>query len=183
MCSSDLSEQQHKYEQVALQADIVLRSAKLENHPYLTAKGFGEEKGFVLDDKLLIPMRNVATNKLQGYQQIIWDTNERKYVKKMLTGMRAKNAVFRIGEKGGDTWLVEGYVTGLSVHKALRSVGLKSCVVVCFSAGNMKKIASSISEGGLVVADNDASTTGEKTAKEIGWPYWLSDVVGEDAND
>ena len=53
---------------------------------------------------------------------------------------------------------------------------------ICFSAGNMKKIASSL-DGGLVVADNDASTTGEKTAKEIGWPYWLSDVVGEDAND
>ncbi len=29
----------------------------------------------------------------------------------------------------------------------------------------------------------DASGTGERVAREIGWPYWMSDVVGEDAND
>jgi putative DNA primase/helicase len=34
-----------------------------------------------------------------------------------------------------------------------------------------------------VVADNDESGTGERVAKEIGWKYWMSDVVGEDAND
>ena len=32
-----------------------------------------------------------------------------------------------------------------------------------------------------MVADNDK--TGEQTAKDIGWPYWISDVEGEDAND
>ena len=54
---------------------------------------------------------------------------------------------------------------------------------VCCSAGNMKKVASTIEGKGLVVADNDESGTGEKTAKEIGWDYWMSDVVGEDFND
>jgi len=33
------------------------------------------------------------------------------------------------------------------------------------------------------VADNDASGTGERVAKEIGWPYWRSDTQGEDADD
>ena len=38
-------------------------------------------------------------------------------------------------------------------------------------------------DSGIVVADNDASATGENVAKEIGWPYWMSDQVGEDFND
>jgi phage/plasmid primase-like uncharacterized protein len=178
------SEQQHKYEQTALKADMILRSAKLDDHPYLTAKGFGAEKGFVLDDVLLIPMRNVATNKLQGYQQIIWDTDERKYVKKMLTGMRAKNAVFRMGVKdAGETWLVEGYATGLSVHHALRSCGMKASVVVCFSAGNMVAVAGQISGKVMIFADNDASGTGAKSAEETGHPWVMADEVGFDAND
>jgi putative DNA primase/helicase len=46
----------------------------------------------------------------------------------------------------------------------------------------MVKVAS-VLQSGFVVADNDASLTGEKTAKQIGWPYWISDTVGEDAND
>ena len=46
----------------------------------------------------------------------------------------------------------------------------------------MKKVAQSL-PGGFVVADNDASGTGERIAKEIGWPYWMSDTVGEDFND
>lgn len=178
------SEQQQKYEQVALQADITLRSAKLEKHPYLTAKGFGDEKGFVLDDRLLIPMRNVVTNKLQGLQQIIWDMDERKYVKKMLTGMRAKNAVFRMGDKDAEeTWLVEGYATGLSVYQALRSCGSKASVVVCFSAGNMVAVAPQIPGKVMIFADNDKSGTGAKSAQETGLPWVMADEEGMDAND
>ena len=53
---------------------------------------------------------------------------------------------------------------------------------VCFSAGNMIKVAETLSQG-YVVADNDESKTGENTAKKIGWPFWMSDVEGEDFND
>jgi putative DNA primase/helicase len=35
----------------------------------------------------------------------------------------------------------------------------------------------------MVVADNDESGTGERIAKQTGLPYWMSDRVGEDAND
>ena len=46
----------------------------------------------------------------------------------------------------------------------------------------MKKVAQGLPRG-LVIADNDASKTGERTAQEVGWPYWMSDRVGEDGND
>ena len=57
--ASAASDQDRKYEQAALQADIVLRSTKMDVHPYLEMKGFKDQKAPVLDDKLIIPMRNV----------------------------------------------------------------------------------------------------------------------------
>jgi putative DNA primase/helicase len=53
---------------------------------------------------------------------------------------------------------------------------------LCFSAGNMVKVASGL-ERGIVIADNDASGTGQEAAQKIGWPTWMSDRTGEDAND
>jgi putative DNA primase/helicase len=53
---------------------------------------------------------------------------------------------------------------------------------VCFSAGNMEKIAASL-QGGFVVADNDLSNTGLNTAKKIGWPYFMPPTEGQDFND
>jgi putative DNA primase/helicase len=178
------SDQQHRYEQVALQADITLRSAKTMTHSYLQIKGFNELEGLVLDDKLLIPMRNVVTNKLRGYQQIYWDSETRKHEKKMLTGMRAKNAVFYLGDRRSEeAWLVEGYATGLSLHHALRSCGLKASVVVCFSASNMVAVADQIQGKKFVFADNDESKTGEKSAISTGLPWIMAETVGWDAND
>jgi putative DNA primase/helicase len=182
--ASAASEQEHRYQQAAFQADITLRSAKVDHHPYLEMKGFKEEKGLVLDDKLLIPMRNVVTNKLQGYQSIRWLPDEMKYEKKMLTGMRAKNAVLFMGNRDqGEAWLVEGFATGLSVRNALRSVGLPGSVVVCFSASNMIQVADQIPGKRFVFADNDESKTGEMSAVRTGLPWTMADEVGWDAND
>jgi putative DNA primase/helicase len=178
------SEQDRKYEQAALQAEITLRSADKKRHPYLEMKGFKEELGLVIDDRLLIPMRNVVTHKLQGYQQIYFVPAETRYEKKMLTGMRAKNAVFWMGSRDADeVWLVEGYATGLSLHWALRSCGLKAAVVVCFSASNMVQVAPQIKGEKFVFADNDESKTGEKAAEATGLPWTMADRVGWDAND
>lgn len=182
--ASAASEQEQRYQQAALQADITLRSAKPSEHPYLTIKGFPEERGLVLEDKLLIPMRNVSTNKLQGYQAIRWMPEELKYEKKMLHGMRAKNAVHYLGSRdAGETWLVEGYATGLSLRNALRSVGIQASVVVTFSASNMIQVADQIPGNRFIFADNDASKTGETSAIKTGLPWTMADTVGWDAND
>ena len=172
------------YELAAQKADITLRSAKMAVHNYLHLKGFPETKALVLDDNLLVPMRNVVTNKLQGYQRIYWDEPTRKWVKKMLPGMRAKNAVLFMGSReASEAWLVEGYATGLSVHAALRSAGLDASVVVCFSASNLVQVADQIPGKRFVFADNDESKTGENSAKQTGLPWVMADTVGWDAND
>jgi putative DNA primase/helicase len=182
--ASAASDQDKKYEQAALQADITLRSATVKTHPYLEMKGFPEEKGLVLEDKLLVPMRNVSTNKLQGYQAIRWLPEEMKYEKKMLLGMRAKNAVLYLGPRGADeTWLVEGFATGLSLRNALRSVGMPASVVVAFSASNLVQVAGQIPGNRFVFADNDESQTGEKAAIQTGLPWTMADTAGMDAND
>ena len=178
------SQKDRTYELAAQRADIVLRSAKASEHNYLHLKGFPELKALVLDEVLLVPMRNVSTNKLQGYQQIFWDEPERKWTKKMLSGMRAKNAVLYMGNRGAEeTWLVEGYATGLSVHAALRSVGLNASVVVCFSASNLVLVADQIPGNRFVFADNDEFKTGEKAAEQTGLPWTMAGTVGWDAND
>ena len=182
--ASAATEQEKRYQNAAFQADITLRSAKYDNHPYLEIKGFKETRGLVLEDKLLIPMRNVVTNKLQGYQSIRWVPEEMKYEKKMLTGMRAKNAVLYLGERdANECWLVEGFATGLSVRHALRSVGMNASVVICFSASNLIQVADQIKGNRFVFADNDESETGEKAALSTGLPWTMADQVGWDAND
>ena len=109
---------------------------------------------------------------------------ERKYEKKMLHGMRAKNAVLYLGDRSNDeSWLVEGFSTGLSVRHALRSVGIPASVVICFSASNMIQVADQIKGKRFVFADNDESKTGEKSAIATGLPWTMSDTVGWDAND
>jgi putative DNA primase/helicase len=178
------TEQDRKYEEAALKADITIRSAKMDNHPYLEIKGFKDSRGLVLDDHLIVPMRNVVTNKLQGYQSITWLVDEGRYEKKMMTGMRAKNAVLYLGNRDlPECWLVEGLATGLSVRHALRSVGIPASVVVCFSASNLINVADQIPGKRFVFADNDESKTGELSAIKTGLPWTMADTVGWDAND
>lgn len=182
--ASAASEQERRYQQASMQADADLKAAARQEHGYLKIKGFPEVTGLVLDDKLLIPMRNVVTNKLQGYQAIRWVQEEMRYEKKMLAGMRARNAVLYLGNRDvPECWLVEGFATGLSVRAALRSVGLNAAVVVCFSASNLVQVADQIPGRKFVFADNDASQTGEKSAIQTGLPWTMADKVGWDAND
>lgn len=169
----------------AATAEGLIRSAKQATHGYLQIKGFEDTKGFVLEDEsLLIPMRHLTTNAVVGAQIIRWLPDEMKYEKKMLPGMRAKGAVFRMGDKRATrTWLVEGYATGLTVECALRMLRLRDSVTVCFSAGNLIHVASQLSGAAAVFADNDESHAGERAAKETGLPYCMAGVVGHDAND
>lgn len=167
----------------AQRAAQLVNSAQLDTHPYLKEKTLPEAKALVLKDgELLVPMRDFQSNELLGAQIIKLVDNE--WEKKMLYGMRAKGAVLRIGAKpAAETYLVEGYATGLTVDIALRFSRLNACVLVCFSATNLLYVAQHTAGRRFIFADNDASQTGEKTAIAADLPYCMSGVVGEDAND
>jgi putative DNA primase/helicase len=171
-------EQKKRQHQAMQRAVGMLNGSGMSTHPYLEAKGFKDEQGNVLwlDGKpvLLIPMR--VGGSLVGLQQIDQDGG-----KKFLYGQRTSNAVFTFDNKGMNV-LCEGYATALSVRLAFKQMKQRYTLHVCFSAGNMAKVAAGL-EPGLLIADNDASGTGQRVAEESGWKYWLSDRVGEDAND
>lgn len=157
-------------------AGQMLSECELKAHPYLSAKGFPDERVNVNGEHMLIPMR--VGRDVVGVQTINADGE-----KKFLFGQRCSLAQFIFASAVPGTHIVcEGYATALSIRQAMAAIKRPYTLHVCFSAENMKKVAQSL-QSGFVVADNDASGTGERIAKEIGWPYWMSDTVGEDAND
>lgn len=173
-----------QHAKAAQQAQQLLKEAKQAEHNYLHIKGFPGKKWFVHSDVLLVPMRDVQTDRLSGLQQIWWSEEDRKYNKKMLYGTKARGAVLILGDReASDFCLCEGFATGLSIQQACRSVGLRTAVVVTFSANNLTHVAPLIKGKRWVFADNDKSGTGEKCAKDTGLPYAMSEVVGFDAND
>lgn len=177
--------QEHDHQRAAIRAQELIRNSKPLEHAYLHRKGFPDKQGLVAaDGALLIPMRDVFSNAVNGVQSIRWNEPERKFEKKMNSGMKAKGAVFRMGDRlARETVLCEGFVTGLSIEAAMRNVGMKAAVLVCFSAHNLEHVARLIKGRVFVFADNDASKTGEQSAINTGLPYCMSDELGEDAND
>lgn len=172
------AEQRKRQQEATKKAVRMLNESGHMTHPYLEAKGFPDEQGNVLRIEgkpvLLVPMR--VAGSLVGVQMI-----DEAGAKKFLYGQRTSGATFTFDNKGMNI-LCEGYATALSVRLALKMLKRRYCLHVCFSAGNMLKVAEGLKPG-LVIADNDASETGQKTAEKIGWPFWISDTVGEDAND
>lgn len=165
-------------QKAASRAQHILSECELAPHPYLASKGFPEDLANVwnreTDNVMVVPMR--CGGEIVGCQLIKPDGD-----KKFLYGQRSGGAEFVMGQRGIHV-LCEGYATALSARAALNNLKTPYVLHTTFSAGNMKKIAQAL-PGGVVLADNDASRTGERVAKEIGWPYWMSDVVGEDFND
>lgn len=165
-------------EKAASKAGWIMHQTELKKHAYLAKKGFPDEVMAVWDSdsgsKLVIPMRR--ENKIVGCQLISEEGD-----KKFLYGQATKGASFVMDAKGIPIFC-EGFATGLSIQAVMRANKMRYCIYVCFSAGNMKTIASGFSHG-VVVADNDASNTGQRIAQEIGKPYWISPTVGHDFND
>lgn len=165
----------------ASKASQMLSECSIDTHAYLRSKQLPEAKGMVYTDgSLLIPMRDSLTNKLNGVQSIALNDQRDKFVKKFLPGMKAKGSVFKIGS-GKKIILVEGYATGLSVHEAARQMRLDACVMCCFSASNMVHVAKD--HGHCVMADNDASKTGEQAAIDTGLPWVMPSIQNTDWND
>ena len=171
-------ETQRRQREAAGKAAWILKQCQYGFHDYLKRKGFPEETGniWVKDGQhlLVIPMR--VDGHLVGCQLI--DIYGKK---KFLSGQQTSHAAFVFDNKGINVFC-EGYATALSVRQILKNYKRRYTIHVCFSAGNMEKVAKAVGEG-VVIADNDASGTGQAAAERIGLPYWISDQVGEDLND
>jgi putative DNA primase/helicase len=176
--NSVANDRQKLAEKASAKAGWIMHQTTNSTHEYLADKGFPEEEGNVwktdTGEVLVVPMR--ISGKLVGCQLI-----DNRGEKKFLYGQQTKGASFCIDAKGTPIFC-EGYATGLSVRSVMKANKLRYSIYICFSAGNMKEVASHFREG-IVIADNDPSGVGESTAKAIGLPYWISDTVGEDFND
>ena len=153
-------------------AAFILGSALKKPHPYLVKKGLPEEKGWVWNDLLVIPMR--IDGDLVGCQLIDAEGN-----KKFLSGQKTKKAS-AIFDNKGQVILCEGYATALSIRRALKAIKTRYKIVVCFSAGNLSEMAKTYPDS-VLVADHDQ--IGIRVSKQISRPYWISPNQGEDFND
>lgn len=189
----------------AQRAAWILGQCQPATHPYFARKGFPEEIGSVWRDervgdlKLCIPMR--VDGHLVGLQTIS-DQQEHErtardgelekvpaFEKRFIYGQRTDHATYVIDAKGIPIFC-EGYATGLSVRRVLQSLRIRYKLVICFTAGNLLKVAKNHGEG-VVIADFDkpsklhpeAGGHGIAVAKASGLPYWQSDREGEDFND
>lgn len=164
--------------EAAGKAAWILKQCQFGQHQYLKDKGFSDEETNVWAHDgiktMAVPMR--VDGHLVGVQLI-----DEAGTKKFLYGQRTSGATFVFDNRGINIF-TEGYATALSVRQIMKSLKMRYTIHVCFSAGNLKKIAQDIGEG-FVIADNDKSKTGERVAIETGLPYWMSDTEGEDFND
>lgn len=172
-----------EHRKASARAAALIKRCEIGNHPYLVEKGFPDARVLLdADGAMVLPMRDCCDGSLLGAQKIRLADNE--WQKKMMQGMRAKGAMYRIGsQRAGELWFVEGYATGLSVDAALRLLRLSAAVMVCFSDRNMVHVAAQFMGRHFAFADNDASRAGEKAAWDTGLPYAMSDTQGQDAND
>ena len=177
-CEKAARELQEERRRAAKRAADMLSQCSLERHAYLDGKGFPDERGNVLPTDsgplLLIPMR--VAGRLVGVQTITTDGE-----KKFLFGQQCSGAEYLIDNKGRD-FFCEGYATGLSVRAALSALKMRYRIHVCFSAHNLEKLAGAC-DGGLVIADNDASGAGLRAAQQAGRQFFMPPTVGYDFND
>ena len=156
----------------------IMGQTKMKTHKYLEKKGFPDEVAPVWEREgkslLVLPMR--IGRDLAGVQ-LISDEGEKQF----LNGQKTKGAVLTIDAKGLPIFC-EGFATALTVRRLMKIINIRYTVYCCFSAGNMKEVANGI-DGGIVIADNDLSLTGEKAARDTGKPYWMPPTTGQDLND
>jgi len=165
--------------QAAKKAQHIMSRCRNDISAYLASKGFPDMCFNMLfeDDKdpvLCVPMR--INGKLSGLQQI-WPDGRKKF----LYGTNADKATFDIGQ-GGRVFLVEGFASALTTQRILDKIKIRYTIKVCFSAGNMAKLAK-VYPGAFIIADNDESGTGQRVAMDSGCVYYLPERVGEDIND
>ncbi len=153
---------------------LVSKAVTQSGHAYLAAKGWPDELALTLNGQplriggetfkqgdLLVPLIDVQGAVVNV--QLISDSG----TKRMLAGGQVKEAahVFT-GETTAIIWLVEGYATGLTVHKLTGDA-----VYVALSANNLPALAAQLRERFpeaqlLIAADNDENGKGQAKADE-----------------
>ena len=164
-------------------AKWILDQCQHGKHDYLKSKGFPDEQGYIYvkDGVQLLAIPMWVGRNLVGVQ-LIDPSGQKKFLK----GQRTSNAEF-VFNNNGPHYLCEGYATALSLRHILKSLKKTYTIHVCFSAGNMVKVAEGLT--GFVIADHDklnpqtGTRAGHEVVKKIGWPYWMSDTENEDLND
>ena len=171
-----------EHQAAARKAAWIMKQCKPEKHAYLDAKGFKDTLGYVWwateeSNLLCIPM--YVGDKLVGVQLI-----DRHGTKKFLKGQRTSEAYHLMNNDGYGciNYFTEGYANALALRVLLKMMSRRYKIYVCFSAQNMKKVATMIGEG-IVIADQDKSGHGERIAEEIGLPYWIPLDMGTDMSD
>lgn len=150
-----------------------LKAKTGEAHPYLEAKGVTVSEIRLKSGDLLIP-GYAADGSIQTYQRIKPDGSKR-----FCPGSKVSGARYVI-QGQGQTAIVEGYSTGLSVHMATGWT-----VVVAFNAGNMPEVAKDY-PGAVVCGDNDFKNKvniGLEKAMACGLPYLVPPEPFVDWND
>lgn len=164
-------------QEAAQKAQWILSQCELNLSAYLGRKGFPEMSANIWTPSdspvLVIPM--YRGKDIAGCQLIDRDGN-----KKFLKGQATQDAYFQIGN-GKITFFVEGYVSGLSLQRVLEACKVSYKILITFSASNLLRFAKRID--GIVIADNDASKTGENAAIESSRKWWMPPIVGYDIND
>jgi putative DNA primase/helicase len=173
-----------KQQEASRKAGFILHQCQIGYHPYLERKGFPDEQGNVwkTEDGLLlvIPMR-------VGHQIVGCQIIDESGSKKFLGGQRTSNATFTFDNKG-DHIVCEGYSTALSVRAAMKALKRRYTLHVCFSAGNVIKVAATLPRG-YVIADHDklnpstGTRAGHEVVKKVGWPFFMPEQEGMDFND
>lgn len=194
----DRRQRQEREEKAARIAHLLVREARLGLHPYLARKGFPAERAPVLSAQeveaiggryLVAGERAIVLPAHVGGRiysaQIIWEDGTKKF----LAGGRMDGASFRVSS-GRETWVCEGFATGLSLRMALRSMNRQDGVVIAFSAYGVGVVAKSLPGRVWVATDNDKPMpqfdglgTGEHWAREAGKPYAMPPQMGSDIND
>ena len=196
----DRETQRERTKKAAADAARLVAAARPGTHPYLALKGFPAERALTIgaadvaaiggrylvpeggERALVIPAR--IRDRLTSCQ-LIWEAGTKKF----LFGGEMGGAAFRLAQ-GRDTWLCEGYATGLSLRAALRAMNRVDGVLCCFSASNIAAVAPSVSGRAWIAADHDKPLeqhgglgTGEHYARIARKPYAMPPDIGTDIND
>ena len=170
-----IKDRQEGFEKAAKTAfGIYINAEKTTDHPYLTDKKINGDREYRVDknNRLIIPAKNLETNKIESLQFIGEDGQ-----KQFLTGGKKSGNAYTIGEidEQKPILLTEGFATG----KTLNDVSHLPAVV-CFDANNLENVAKQIRElmpsaELFICADNDHAQKNnvgvekaQKAAKAVG---------------